>query len=71
MNSWELMFIQSKVNSGAYAGDVLAPQNWAWPKETWFQKRLGQLRNKRRHTARQSNELQTAQGLGGGTYLSC
>ncbi len=24
MNSWELMFIQSKVNSGAYAGDRLA-----------------------------------------------
>lgn len=51
MNSWELMFVQSKVNNGVYVGDRLTPQNWAWPKETWFQKRLGQLRNKRRQTA--------------------
>ena len=44
MSSWQLIFIQSKVNNCAYDGDRLFAQNWAWPKETWFQMRLRDLR---------------------------
>jgi hypothetical protein len=44
MSSWQLIFIQSKVNNGTYDGDRLFPQNWDWPKETWFQMRLHALR---------------------------
>jgi len=44
MNSWQLIFLQSKVNNGAYYGDQLPPQIWDWPEETWFQKRLSNLR---------------------------
>jgi hypothetical protein len=44
MNEWQLIFSQSKVNNGAYYGELLPPQNWDWPEETWFQKRLRYLR---------------------------
>jgi len=44
MISWQLIFIQSRVNNGAYDGDRFFAQNWAWPKETWFQMRLRDLR---------------------------
>ena len=44
MNSWQLIFLQSKVNNGGYYGELLLPQNWDWPEETWFQKRLRYLR---------------------------
>lgn len=44
MSLWQLIFIQSKVNKGAYDGDRLLAQNWDWPKETWFQMRLRHLR---------------------------
>lgn len=45
MNSWEWIFRQSKVNDGAYDGDRLAIQYWDWPRGTWLQERLRQLRN--------------------------
>jgi hypothetical protein len=44
MSSWQLIFQQSKVNNGAYDGDRLPPQNWDWPRGTWFQTRLRHLR---------------------------
>src|SRR5262249_32914534 len=44
MSSWQLMFLQSKVNDARYDGDRLVTQNWHWPKETWFQMRLRDLR---------------------------
>ena len=44
MNSWELIFRQSKANRGAYYGDRLPAQNWYWPRGTWFQSRLALLR---------------------------
>ena len=44
MNSWQLIFLQGRVNNGGYYGDLLPPQNWDWPEETWFQKRLLYLR---------------------------
>ena len=40
MTSWELIFLQSRVNNGAYNGDHLPAQNWDWPRGTWFQERL-------------------------------
>jgi hypothetical protein len=40
MTSWQLIFLQSKVNNGGYDGDRYFDQNWVWPKETWFQLRL-------------------------------
>ena len=43
MNSWELIFQQSKVNNGDYYGDHLPVQNWDWPRGTWFQERLRRL----------------------------
>jgi hypothetical protein len=45
MNSWELIFRQSQVNYATYDGDRLPALNWDWPRGTWFQKRLRQLRN--------------------------
>lgn len=60
MNSWQLMFLQSKVNNKPYNGDSLATQNWAWPQGTWFQKRLRQLRRKQR----QSDALWSPQDAG-------
>jgi hypothetical protein len=46
MNPWQLIFLQSKVNDNPYYGDDLATQNWAWPQETWFQRRLREQRKK-------------------------
>ena len=48
MNSWQLIFLQSKANDGAYYGDQLLPQIWDWPEDTWFQKRLRYLRRDNR-----------------------
>ena len=44
MEAWQLIFQQSRVNNGIYMGDGLAIQNWRWPRDTWFQKRLGYIR---------------------------
>jgi hypothetical protein len=44
MNTWRLIFLQSKVNNGVYDGDRLPMHNWDWPKGTWFQERLRYLR---------------------------
>ena len=44
MSYWQLIFLQSKVNSGAYDGDRLPRQNWDWPRQTWFQERLRYIR---------------------------
>ena len=58
MNSWQLMFIQSRANNNFfYIEDSLATQNWAWPQETWFQKRLRYLRKKRQQTHQQTAAL--------------
>jgi len=44
MNSWEVIFQNSKANNADYYGDRLPVQNWDWPQGTWFQKRLRRLR---------------------------
>jgi hypothetical protein len=41
---WEMIFKLSKVNGALYLGDTLPPQNWKWPKNTWLQERLRDLR---------------------------
>jgi hypothetical protein len=48
MNTWEIIFIQSKVNNSIYNGDSLLSHNWSWPRETWFQERLRRLRKQQR-----------------------
>ena len=45
MNAWESIFIQSPANDGCYGEDDLPQQNWQWPKGTWFQARLDQIRD--------------------------
>ena len=45
MNAWESIFLQSPVNDGCYDEDELPQQNWQWPKGTWFQARLDQIRD--------------------------
>ncbi len=44
MSSWQLIFLQSKVNNGAYEGDRLPAHVWHWPEGTWFQKRRNYVR---------------------------
>ena len=44
MKSWQLIFLQSRANNGAYAGERLPAHNWHWPQGTWFQKRRSYLR---------------------------
>ena len=55
MTSWELIFLQSRVNNGAYDGDHLPAQNWNWPRDTWFQERLYYLRARRRQIAQRNS----------------
>lgn len=52
MNSWQLIFLQSRANDGWYDGDRLPPQVWAWPQGTWLQNRLRQLREQQKETGR-------------------
>jgi hypothetical protein len=44
MNTWEAIFSQSPVNNGYYNGEKLPQAHWDWPKRTWFQARLNQVR---------------------------
>jgi hypothetical protein len=55
MISWELIFLQSRVNHGAYDGDHLPAQKWDWPRETWFQERLYYLRAGHRQIAQRNS----------------
>jgi hypothetical protein len=48
MNSWQLIFLQSKANNCAYVEERLPMQNWHWPQGTWFQKRRSYLRTRER-----------------------
>jgi len=55
MTSWELIFLQSRANHGAYDGDHLPAQNWHWPRGTWLQERLYYLRARRRQIAQRNS----------------
>jgi hypothetical protein len=41
---WQLVFAQSKANGALYSGEELAGRNWEWPRDTYFQRRLQQIR---------------------------
>ncbi len=43
-SSWQLIFMQSKVNGALYRGEQLPGYNWNWPKNTYLQCRLQYLR---------------------------
>jgi hypothetical protein len=49
---WQLVFTQSKVNGAHYMGEQLPGSNWDWPKDTYLQRRLRQV--KWYHTAEKS-----------------
>jgi len=40
----QLIFESAKVNGGAYYGEHLTAQRWEWPKSTWLQKRLAEVK---------------------------
>jgi len=47
MHTWKSIFMQSRVNNGYYQEEGLPQQAWEWPKKTWFQSRLGFVREHR------------------------
>jgi hypothetical protein len=58
MTSWQLIFLQSRVNNGAYNGDYLPAQRWDWPIGTWFQERLYYLRAGRKEITAKHSQAQ-------------
>jgi hypothetical protein len=41
---WQLVFAQSKANGALYIGEELPGRNWEWPRDTYLQRRLRQVR---------------------------
>ncbi len=41
---WQLVFLQSKVNGCSYRGEALPHAKWQWPRDTWFQEKMGHRR---------------------------
>ena len=41
---WQLVFSRSIVNGAPYTGEQLLGYNWTWPKDTYLQRRLRELR---------------------------
>jgi len=39
-SSWQLVFLQSKVNGASYRGEQLPNMSWEWPKDTYLRRRL-------------------------------
>jgi hypothetical protein len=46
-NYWELVFNQCRVNGAEYFGDKLPCNSWDWPKNTFLQRRLNELKKRR------------------------
>jgi hypothetical protein len=59
-NFWQLVFNQSKANGAEYFGDRLPSNSWDWPKDTFLQKRLGELRKRRPETNANLHEANRA-----------
>ena len=38
---WQVVFLQSKANGCSYVGDTLPHTKWQWPRDTWFQEKMG------------------------------
>jgi hypothetical protein len=55
--NWQTIFQLSKVNGALYLGDALPQQNWKWPKNTWLQKRLRDLRLEERSFDKENNGM--------------
>lgn len=55
--NWQTIFQQSKVNGALYLGDALPHQNWKWPKNTWLQQRLRDLRLEERSLDKQDHRM--------------
>ena len=60
MSLWQIIFLRSKVNDARYDGDHLIIRNWDWPKETWFQLRLRDLRRVTRQASEESTRHRLA-----------
>ncbi len=43
-SSWKLIFFQSRVNGAQYRGEEILPYWWDWPQQTYFQKRVRDMR---------------------------
>ena len=55
--NWQTIFKLSKVNGAMYLGDMLPQQNWKWPKNTWLQQRLRDLRLEERSFNKEHDSL--------------
>ena len=40
----QLVFLNSRINGAKYDGDALPVQPWSWPRRTFLQRRLAELR---------------------------
>jgi len=65
MSTWEAIFSQSPVNKGYYNGEKLPQVHWDWPKRTWFQGRLNQVRGHDRPWSSKAidDEVQSARAM--------
>ena len=45
-NYWHMVFNQSRVNGAEYFGDLLPNNSWEWPKNTFLQRRLSELKRR-------------------------
>jgi hypothetical protein len=41
---WQQVFLRSIINGAPYSGDQLPGRNWSWPKDTYLQRRLREVR---------------------------
>ena len=41
---WQQVFSRSIINGAPYHGDQLSARNWSWPKDTYLQRRLREVR---------------------------
>ena len=54
---WQLVFNQSRVNGAEYFGDRLPCNSWDWPKDTFLQKRLSELKKRPRSVSAQTAQV--------------
>jgi hypothetical protein len=59
-NFWQLVFNQSKVNGAEYFGDRLPCNSWNWPKDTFLQKRLNELKKRQPRSITVASEANRA-----------
>ena len=58
LSQWQLVFSQSVVNGADNGQDLRPIQPWAWPRKTWFDDRLSQVRKQRRFGERKESSCQ-------------